>query len=99
MKVNDIIELTIKDIRFHKEERMIQGAVYGNYTFNYVATFKEYPNGIAVVDNIASTMHPDWEKKTENRASILSKELAGKKVSIRVAEVYAGKDCFEGEII
>lgn len=99
MKSGDTLLLTIKEVRFHKEERMMQGDSYGIYESNYVATFKEYPNGIVVVDSMASTMHPDWDKKTENRASILSKELAGRKVSIRVADVFAGKDCFEGVII
>lgn len=98
MKTGEALSLTIKDIRLHKEERTAQGALYGSYTSNYVARFREYPNGIAVVDELASDMHPDWDKKTENRANILSKELVGKKVNVRVTEVYDGKDTFEGVI-
>lgn len=94
----DELKATIKDVQFFKEERMAQGAQYGSYTSNYVARFREYPNGIAVVDELASDMHPDWDKKTDNRANILSRELAGKKVNVLVTEVYDGKDTFEGVI-
>lgn len=79
MKSGDILLLTIKDVRLHKEERMIQGAQYGSYSSDYIAQFVEYPNGIAVVDSIAATTHPDWEKKTEKRANILTEELSGKR--------------------
>ena len=98
MKSGDLLSLTIKEIYLHKEERMLQGAIYGSYTSNYVARFKEYPNGIAVVDELASSIHPDWEKKTENRASILTAELTGRHVSLIVKDVFAGKDTFEGII-
>ena len=98
MKSGDLLSLTIKDIYLHKEERMLQGAIYGSYTSKYVARFKEYPNGIAVVDELASSIHPDWEKKTENRASILTAELTGRHVSLIVKDVFAGKDTFEGII-
>lgn len=98
MKSGDTLTLTIKGIRLHKEERMVQGALFGSYTSNYVATFREYPNGIAVIDDIASSMHPDWEKKTENRANVLTKELAGRQVVVCVKDVFAGKDTFEGVI-
>lgn len=94
----DELKATIKDIRLHKEERTVQGALYGSYTSNYVARFKEYPNGISVVDELASDMHPDWKNKTEDRAKTLTQELAGKKVTVCVTEVYNGKDTFEGEI-
>ena len=72
MKSGDVLLLTIKDVRLHKEERMIQGAQYGSYSSNYIAQFVESPNGIAVVDSIAATTHSDWEKKTEKRANILT---------------------------
>lgn len=98
MKSGDILSLTIKDVQLHKEERMVQGAVYGSYSSNYVARFKEYPNGIAVVDSIAATTHPDWEKKTDNRANILTKELSGKMFSVCVKDIFVGKDTFEGVI-
>ena len=99
MKSGDILLLTIKDVHLHKEERKVQGAIYGSYTSNYVARFREYPNGIAVVDGLSSSMHPDWEKKTENRANTLSEELAGKRISVCVKDVFAGKDTFEGIIL
>lgn len=99
MERGDIFSLTIKEVRLHKEERMIQGDVYGSYTSNYVASFEEFPNGIAVVDSIAATMHPEWKKKTDNRSDILSKELAGLKVSVKVTDVFAGNKCFEAKIV
>lgn len=77
---------------------MVQGDVYGNYTSNYVAQFVEYLNGIVVVDSLAAVMHPEWNKKTENRTSILSKELAGRKVHLRVTDVFTGKDTFEATL-
>ena len=77
---------------------MAQGAQYGSYSSNYIAQFVEYPNGIAVVDNIAATKHPDWKMKTENRADILTKELFGQKVSVCVKDVFVGEDTFEGVI-
>lgn len=99
MKPGDILSLTIENVRLHKEDRMVQCAIYGSYTSNYVAQFKGYPNGIAVVDDIASSKHPDWDKKTDNRANILTSELKGKQVTVRVTEVFAGKDTFESEIV
>ena len=99
MESGDTYKLTIKGVRFHKEERMMQGAGFGNYASNYVATFKEYPNGIAVIDSLVASLHPDWDRKTENRTAILSKELAGRKVTVQVSDVFDGKDCFEGIII
>lgn len=98
MKPGDTLYLTIKDVHLHKEERKVQGAIYGSYTSNYVARFREYPNGIAVVDGLASSLHPDWEKKTENRANILTKELFGQKFSVCVNDVFVGKDTFRGVI-
>lgn len=93
------MQLTIKEVRLHKEERKVQGAQYGSYSSNYVACFDEYPNGIAVVDAIASGRHPDWEKKTEQRANTLSQELAGKLVTVRIKDVYNGENTFEGIIV
>lgn len=99
MKSGDILTLTIQDVRFHKEERVMQGALFGVYCSNYVARFVGYPEGIAVVDSLAATIHPDWDRKTEKRTAILSKELAGRKVSVRVMDVFPGKDCFEGVVV
>lgn len=98
MKSGDILLLTIKDVRLHKEEPMIQGAQYGTYSSNYIAQFVEYPNGIAVVDSIAAIKHPDWERNTEKRAEILTEELSGKKFSVCIKDVFVGKDTFEGVI-
>lgn len=77
---------------------MIQGAQYGTYSSNYIAQFWEYPNGIAVVDSIAATNHPDWERKTEKRAEILTEELSGMKCTVCIKDVFVGKDTFEGVI-
>lgn len=99
MKKGEILTLTIKDVSLCKVTQMVQGSLFGSYTSNYVARFMEYPNGIAVVDDIASSKHPDWDKKTDNRANILTSELKGKQVTVRVTEVFAGKDTFESEIV
>lgn len=99
MKKGDKLSLTIKDVLLHREKWMSVGAQYGNYTSNYIARFKEYPNSIAVVDDIAKTNHPEWTMKTENRAKVLSEELAGKQVSVCVTDVFPGVDRFEGVIV
>lgn len=99
MKEGDILSLTINDICLHQEERRSQSAQCGGvYSSNYVARFMEYPNGTAVVDRIAASMHPEWERKTEKRAKILSEEMTGTQVSVRVIDIFDGKDVFEGEI-
>lgn len=99
MNKGDILTLTISSVRFHKEERMQQDATYGIYASNYVASFKEYPRGIVVVDTLAARMHPDWDRKTESRANQLSTELRNKQVKVRVSMVLFGKDAFEAELI
>lgn len=99
MTKGDVLTLTINSVRLHKEERMMQGEVYGTYTSNYVASFKEYPRAIAVVDSLAARMHPDWEKKTEKRASELSSELQGKQVKVRVSSLTNMPGVFEAELI
>ncbi len=99
MEVGNILALTIKSVRLHKEERKMQGDLFGVYSSNYIAFFREYPNGWAVIDEIVSKQHPDWKRKTDNRASILTAELSGKKFTIRVLNVFSGENVFEGEII
>lgn len=42
---------------------------------------------IVVIDSIATKMHPDWDKKTDNRAAALEEELRGKKVKCKVVEI------------
>lgn len=99
MNKNQVLQLIICKVSFHKEERMVQGSTFGVYDSSYIASFDGYPNGIASVDKIAATLHSEWDRKTDNRAKILSKELKGKVVSVRITDIFGGKDCFEGEII
>ena len=99
MKKGEILTLTIKDVFLSQEERKVQGIPFGSRASNYIAHFQEYPNGIAVVNDIASSKHPDWKNKTMDRAKILNGELKGKQVTVRVTEVFAGKDTFESEIV
>ena len=78
---------------------MALGESYGVYDSHYVASFVEYPLGIADVDILAARLHPDWERKTEQRANQLSTELRGRKVKVRVTAVFNGKDKFEAVLI
>lgn len=99
MEKDDKIELKIDTVRLHKEERMEQNYTFGLYISSYIASFEGYPNGTASVDNIVKERHPDWKNKTDKRAEILSEELKGEVVSVRIIDIFTGKDCFEGEII
>lgn len=94
MKENDIISASIKSVKLHKEERKVIGAVYGPYKSHYIAHLNEYPKGIVVVDSLAAQLHPDWRKKTGNRAEILSVELKGKQLTLRVIDIFPN-DYFE----
>lgn len=92
MTENEIITASIKSVRLHKEERKMIGAVYGTYESHYIAKLNEYPKGIVVIDSMAAQLHPDWEKKTDNRADQLGTELAGRKVTLRVIEALPSGD-------
>lgn len=87
MKENDILTASIKSVRLHKEERKVQGAQYGTYESHYIASLNEYPEGNVIIDELAVQCHPDWKKKTDNRADILSVELKGKQLQLRVTDV------------
>jgi len=45
-----------------------------------------------VIDSMAAQLHPNWEKKTDNRADQLGSELVGNKVSLRVIEALPSGD-------
>ena len=87
MIIGEIITNGIKSIRFHKEERKMSGSLFGTYTSNYVAQLDLPGEVIFVIDSIAAKMHPDWDKKTDNRADTLEQELRGKKVKCKVVEI------------
>lgn len=99
MKTNDIISVTIKKVRLHKEERKMQGATYGNYDSAYVGELEEYPHGIVILNDYANTNHPDWTNKTMGRASIIERELIGKSINVKITDIFAGENCFEGIMI
>jgi len=92
MQINELIIASIKSVRLHKEERKMTGAVYGTYESHFIAKLNEYPKGIVIIDSIAAQLHPDWEKKTDNRADQLGSELAGHKVTLRVIETFPSGD-------
>ena len=98
MKIGDIIDATITTILFRAEERKQSGATYGTYDSHYVAKLKGYTEGIVVVDSIVQKMHPDWKKKTHERAKTLSKELSETTIHVKVIEVIRD-DIFEAELI
>lgn len=98
MVKGDIISAVIDKVRLHKEERKQIGALYGNYQSQYIAFLEGYTNGIVCVDAIAKRQHPDWERKTEQRAQILSQEMHGKTITIRITDVF-NNGAFEAEIV
>ncbi len=87
MTIGETIIGCIKSVRFHKEKRKISGALFGTYASNHVAQLDVPGEVIVVIDSIAARMHPDWGKKTDNRAATLEQELRGKKVKCRVIEI------------
>lgn len=87
MIIGEIIIATIQSVRFHKDERKMSGALFGTYVSNYVAQLDLPGEVIVVIDSIAAKMHPDWDKKTDNRAAALEEELRGRKVKCRVIEI------------
>lgn len=98
MKENDIISASIKSVKLHKEERKVIGAVYGTYESHYIVHLNEYPHGIVVVDSLAAQLHPDWKRKTDNRAKLLFDELKEKQFTLRVMDVFPNGD-FEAVLV
>lgn len=96
MKENDVVTATIKRVRFHKEERMVQGATFGTYDSAYVGELNEYPNGIVILNDYAKANHPDWTNKTDNRAAEIETELKEKFLRIVVTDVFSGDNQFQG---
>lgn len=87
MIIGEIIIATIQSVRFHKDELKMSGALFGTYVSNYVAQLDLPGEVIVVIDSIAAKMHPDWDKKTDNRADTLEQELRGKKVKCKVVKL------------
>lgn len=98
MDRGDIITAKIHNVRFHKEERKIAGELFGNYCSEYVAVLEGYTNSIVCIDSIAQQLHPNWDRKTEQRAQILSQELQSKTITARVVDVFRN-GVFEAELI
>ena len=83
----ELFTASIMSVRFHKEEKKVIGALFDTYTTNDVARLDLPGEVIVVIDSIAAKMHPDWDKKTDNRAAALEEELRGRKVKCRVIEI------------
>jgi len=98
MNKGDIISVVIDSVRVHQEKRMQAGALYGIYLSQYIASLEGYSNGIVCVDAIAKRDHPEWERKTVQRAQILSQELHGMTITVRIKDVFHG-GAFEAEFI
>lgn len=98
MNVGAVITAHIKFVRFHKEERMSAGGLFGVYSSCYVARLDMPGEVIVVIDQLAAKMHPDWEKKTDSRAATLERELRGKTVKCKVVEVDSPQN-IESELI
>jgi len=87
MTIEEVFTASIMSVRFHKEERKMTGALFGTYASNYVAQLDLPGEVIVVIDSIAAKMHPDWDKKTDNRAATLEQELRGRKVKCMVVGI------------
>ncbi len=87
MTIGETIIGCIKSVHFHKEERKVIGTLFGTYASNYVARLDLPGEVIVVIDSIAAKMHPDWDKKTDNRAATLEQELRGQRIKCKVVEV------------
>ena len=87
MIMEELVSAKIKSVCFHKEERKMSSALFGTYASNYVALLDLPGEVIVVIDSVAAKMHPDWDKKTNNRAATLEQELWGRKVKCKVAEI------------
>lgn len=98
MIVGDVFNAEIQSIGFRKNERKQIGTAYGIYESNYVATLAGYTNAIVVIDSLAQGRHPNWGKKTSNRAEILAKELVGSTISVKVIEIIRD-GVFEAELV
>ena len=98
MKKGDVVAATIKRVRIHKEERMVQGATFGTYDSAYIGELNEYPNGIVILNDYAEANHPGWKNKTEDRAVEIETELKGKVLQIVVTDVFSGDNKFQGVI-
>ena len=82
IKKGDILIDKIKCVELHKEERTMQGTIYGNYSSNYVAHLLGYRDGIVVVDKLANTTHPDWRKKTAKKSRNIITRINRKKYKV-----------------
>lgn len=98
MKIGEILEDKICSVYLHQEERVAQGADYGNYSSHYIARLSKFVNGIVVIDRLATNLHPDWNRKTKERAECLGKALRGKGIKFKIMDVFPG-NAFEGELI
>lgn len=71
---------------------MVSGALFGEYSSCYVARLDMPGEVIVIIDSIAAKMHPDWDKKTDNRTATLEQELRGKTVRCKVVEVVSPRN-------
>lgn len=98
MKEGDVITATIQSICFRQIERKQMGTTFGTYDSYYVAKLSGYKDAIVIIDSLVQNMHPDWEKKTSNRAEILTCELGGTAVKVRVVEIIR-EGIFEADLV
>ena len=98
IKVGDIVRNRIKQVKLHKEERYIIGESGSSYSSCYLAVLDCPEEVIVDIDRYAERLHPEWEKRTDNRADVLTKELKGRVVECEIIEFCPPKS-YEGKLI
>ena len=98
IKIGDIVRSGIKLVRLHKEERYVIGESGSSYSSCYLAVLDCTEEIVVDIDRYAERMHPEWEKRTDNRADVLTKELKGKEVECEIFDFCPPKS-YEGKLI
>ena len=98
INVGDIVRNRIKQVRLHKEERYIIGESGSSYSSCYLAVLDCPEEVIVDIDQYAERLHPEWEKRTDNRADVLTKELKGRVVECEIME-FCPPRSYEGKLI
>ena len=98
IKIGDIVRYSIKHVRLHKEERGVIAGAGSSYSSCYLAVLDCPEEVIVDIDLYAERLHPEWEKRTYNRADVLTKELKGKVVECEIIEFCPPKS-YEGKLI
>ena len=98
IKIGDIVRYSIKHVRLHKEDRGVIAGAGSSYSSCYLAVLDCPEEVIVDINRYAERLHHEWEKRTDNRADVLTKELKGKVVECEIIEFCPPKS-YEGKLI